>query len=194
MRYYSLFAIAALVSSALATPIDSEKRQGGGASGFYETIENGVVVKHYWTTAFGSAPTPSAQKQQNAAKTVTVIAGQTQAPTNSVPTPTPSASNSNSNNDNNSSAPASGSYQDRMLQAHAVHRANHSADALIWDASLADSAQQVAQTCNFSHQMDVGGSELNRHQAGVSANNEQSTTARTSLREAGSMRLTVKSR
>ncbi|EKG11196.1 Allergen V5/Tpx-1-related protein [Macrophomina phaseolina MS6] len=43
------------------------------------------------------------------------------------------------------------------LIAHNRHRQNHSAPAIHWDHDLFNSASIVAQSCNFSHQMDVGG-------------------------------------
>lgn len=51
--------------------------------------------------------------------------------------------------------PAAGDYQSKILYHHNIHRANHSADALSWDPTLASYAQQVAASCNFVHNTSV---------------------------------------
>lgn len=52
-------------------------------------------------------------------------------------------------------APAAGDYQSTVLYHHNIHRANHSADALSWDPTLASYAQQVAARCTFEHDTSV---------------------------------------
>ncbi|KAH7126271.1 CAP domain-containing protein [Dactylonectria estremocensis] len=47
-------------------------------------------------------------------------------------------------------------YQTVMLNYHNIHRANHSVDALEWDATYASYAQTIANTCVFAHDMDQG--------------------------------------
>ena len=47
-------------------------------------------------------------------------------------------------------APA-GSAQEASLNAHNIHRTNHSAPAVTWDSNLASYAQQLANTCNYGH-------------------------------------------
>ncbi|KXS93666.1 hypothetical protein AC578_9358 [Pseudocercospora eumusae] len=44
-------------------------------------------------------------------------------------------------------------YQDRVLKHHNYHRKNHLAEPLVWDQSLAYTAQLVAQTCVYQHNM-----------------------------------------
>ncbi|KAF7188083.1 putative pathogenesis-related protein [Pseudocercospora fuligena] len=44
-------------------------------------------------------------------------------------------------------------YQDRVLKHHNYHRQNHLATALVWDQALAYTAQLVAQTCVYQHNM-----------------------------------------
>ncbi|KAF2858554.1 PR-1-like protein [Piedraia hortae CBS 480.64] len=55
--------------------------------------------------------------------------------------------------------PAPGTYEAKVLEAHNVHRANHSAPDICWDAGLAATAQKIADTCKYEHntQMDGGG-------------------------------------
>ncbi|KEZ39409.1 Uncharacterized protein SAPIO_CDS10118 [Scedosporium apiospermum] len=53
-------------------------------------------------------------------------------------------------------APA-GSAQEASLNAHNVHRSNHSAPAVTWDSNLASYAQQLANTCNYGHDTKIGG-------------------------------------
>ena len=42
-------------------------------------------------------------------------------------------------------------YQNMVLFHHNIHRANHSADALTWNQTLADSAYVLASGCVFRH-------------------------------------------
>ena len=42
-------------------------------------------------------------------------------------------------------------YENMVLFHHNVHRANHSADALTWNQTLADSAYALAELCVFQH-------------------------------------------
>ena len=42
-------------------------------------------------------------------------------------------------------------YQNMVLFHHNIHRANHSADALTWNQTLADSAYALASGCVFKH-------------------------------------------
>lgn len=42
-------------------------------------------------------------------------------------------------------------YENMVLFHHNVHRANHSADALTWNQTLADSAYALAELCEFRH-------------------------------------------
>ncbi|CAK1361800.1 hypothetical protein CB0940_02871 [Cercospora beticola] len=57
------------------------------------------------------------------------------------------------------SGPASGSYADICLHHHNIHRANHSAPALVWSDELAATAKKIADTCVYEHntEMDGGG-------------------------------------
>jgi hypothetical protein len=60
-------------------------------------------------------------------------------------------------------APSSGSYSDpgddfvgNCLYQHNIHRHNHSAPDVTWSESLASAAQQLANTCNYGHDTDIG--------------------------------------
>lgn len=48
-------------------------------------------------------------------------------------------------------APASGSYADIAVYHHNLHRTNHTAPAIAWDADLAKSAADIAATCVYAH-------------------------------------------
>jgi uncharacterized protein YkwD len=54
------------------------------------------------------------------------------------------------------SSPSVGNYADAMLEHHNIHRANHSAPALQWDAELAQYADNIAKGCQFEHDMEQG--------------------------------------
>lgn len=63
-------------------------------------------------------------------------------------------------------------YNDIVVVHHNVHRANHSAPDVQWDAALAATAQKIAAGCVYAHdtEMDGGGYGQNIA-AGVEANN-----------------------
>ncbi|KAK0105100.1 hypothetical protein ONS96_004503 [Cadophora gregata f. sp. sojae] len=48
-------------------------------------------------------------------------------------------------------------YQSSALFHHNKHRANHTADALVWDTTLAGYADKIAKSCVFAHDMTQGG-------------------------------------
>ncbi|KAI5240763.1 hypothetical protein E4T43_05846 [Aureobasidium subglaciale] len=63
-------------------------------------------------------------------------------------------------------------YQQRVVDHHNVHRSNHSAPALAWDAALASTAAKIAATCVYAHSMNVDGGGYGQNiAAGVEANN-----------------------
>ncbi|KAF2097607.1 PR-1-like protein [Rhizodiscina lignyota] len=49
------------------------------------------------------------------------------------------------------------SYSEIVVMHHNIHRANHSADNMEWDQSLADTALAIAQSCNYAHNVDMNG-------------------------------------
>ncbi|KAL1305242.1 hypothetical protein AAFC00_002157 [Neodothiora populina] len=48
-------------------------------------------------------------------------------------------------------------YQQRVLVHHNVHRANHSASALTWSSSLANTAAKIANSCVYAHDVNTDG-------------------------------------
>lgn len=90
--------------------------------------------------------TPS-QEAPAVVETTEAAAPTTAAPTTAAPTTAAPAT----------SSPASGDYQSAVLFHHNVHRTNHSAPALTYDATLAGYALQVAKTCVFKHDTTPGG-------------------------------------
>ena len=82
------------------------------------------------------------------------------------PTPPSKSSSKKPQPPKSSSKPqpsANAGYQGEVLQCHNVHRANHSAPALTWSSSLAATAQQIAETCNYGHSMGVGGAHYGQN-------------------------------
>lgn len=57
------------------------------------------------------------------------------------------------------SAPAQdlSGYAAPILQQHNIHRANHSAPALVWDDNLASIANEIASSCVYAHNTAAGG-------------------------------------
>lgn len=64
------------------------------------------------------------------------------ATTSAAPPPSPSSGNS-------------GSYADKMVQIHNECRSKHSSPDLKWDQNLAITAEKIAKSCKFAHQMYV---------------------------------------
>jgi uncharacterized protein YkwD len=70
------------------------------------------------------------------------------------------------------SVTSSSTYQETVLAHHNVHRANHSASALVWDSELESAAAEVAASCNYAHNVTAGGGGYGQNiAAGVPASN-----------------------
>ncbi len=52
-------------------------------------------------------------------------------------------------------APAGDNFQSNVLYYHNIHRANHSADPLQWNETLASAAQELAARCVMKHDTQV---------------------------------------
>ncbi|KAJ9656263.1 hypothetical protein H2201_008595 [Coniosporium apollinis] len=72
-------------------------------------------------------------------------------------------------------APSTGrptGYADLVLRHHNVHRANHSAPALVWNETLASIARDIGNTCLYKHNTTAGGGGYGQNiAAGVQENN-----------------------
>ncbi len=164
---------AAFAVSALAVPYQKEKR-----ALVVETDINVVYVTDYTTTTVqGAAPTDNTTPQAKQAwgwphrhhhhhgqggqpPAVPTTTSEAPAPTStwsSQPTSQQSqpASPSGGGGSPASSAPApSGtSYQDITLLHHNKHRTNGSAAPLQWDSDLESSAQTIADSCIYAHNL-----------------------------------------
>ncbi|KAK3672875.1 hypothetical protein LTR78_007228 [Recurvomyces mirabilis] len=120
-------------------------------------ITTSVAVASTFSTSTVPAPAPpsSTPPTSSAAPTSTYVAPSSQAPAST------SAPASSSQAPASSAAPSSTtsgdltSYSGVAVAHHNLHRANHSADPLEWDAGLASTAQTIADTCVYAHSMDV---------------------------------------
>ena len=55
---------------------------------------------------------------------------------------------------------------------HNIHRANHSANAVTWDAGLASTAATIAASCNYAHNVNQDGGGYGQNiAAGIQASN-----------------------
>lgn len=54
------------------------------------------------------------------------------------------------------SSPGEEDMQGNAIYWHNAHRANNSAPAVSWDSEIADAAQMLAATCEFTHNTDLG--------------------------------------
>ncbi|KID87674.1 putative effector 14 [Metarhizium guizhouense ARSEF 977] len=85
------------------------------------------------------------------------------ATTSAAPPPSPSSGNS-------------GSYADKMVQIHNECRSKHSSPDLKWDQNLAISAEKIAKSCKFAHQMDVDGGGYGQNIAAASSDKNSNPT------------------
>ncbi|KAI9726103.1 MAG: hypothetical protein M1834_009419 [Cirrosporium novae-zelandiae] len=53
--------------------------------------------------------------------------------------------------------PPDGTYKNTVLVHHNVHRANHSANDVVWNTTLVNYAKKLANTCMFEHNTSYGG-------------------------------------
>ncbi|EED14813.1 SCP-like extracellular protein, putative [Talaromyces stipitatus ATCC 10500] len=78
------------------------------------------------------------------------------------PAPTPVEPSTTSTSTSASTSPsvapssAGSSYQSLILNSHNIHRSNHSAPALTWNETLAESALKLANTCDYHHDTSLG--------------------------------------
>jgi len=89
-------------------------------------------------------------------------------PTIATPTPTPTPEPQPAATSTTAAAPApatTGSYDSpngdvyaqRVIDHHNVHRANNSACDVTWDGNLASIALEIANSCNYAHNVQAGG-------------------------------------
>lgn len=62
-----------------------------------------------------------------------------------------------SNPSNPAPTSVSSDYQQGILDAHNIHRANHSVSGLAWDDRMASIAAQIAASCVYAHDTSTGG-------------------------------------
>lgn len=94
----------------------------------------------------------------------------TSTPRTIIPVTSRSSSASFSDDGVLTSVPAT--YAQKVLLSHNVHRANHSASALVWSDHLALSARKIAISCVYAHNTAVDGGGYGQNiAAGISADN-----------------------
>lgn len=164
----SLFLGALCVFGAVASPIDKRVvivtdtvvddvvvTVTGGPATTSSSISTAAPV--VYTTAVVVEDAGPAEVNNVAAPSTSSSISTTQptvAPTTSVaPTTTSAVQTSSSTSE---TASGSAAYQTMILNAHNIHRANHSASDLTWNETLAESALALANTCNYGHNEDLG--------------------------------------
>ncbi|CZT20042.1 uncharacterized protein RCC_05899 [Ramularia collo-cygni] len=173
----SAFAIAAFAAGAIAVPFADNKRD-------LEYVNEVAYVTNVVTvTAYGPAPTEPATKAPHyghqSSKAVshapvnTVPAYQAPKPVYSAPAPVysaPAPAPVSSSPSSDGGAPSG--YNDAVVMAHNLHRANHSAPAVAWDKDLYDCAKTVAESCDYKHDVTAGGGGYGQNiAAGVAQEN-----------------------
>lgn len=159
----SIFVAATSAVLAMAGPV--EKR----------AMETEVVVEYYTVTVTGNppAPTPSnvkarphtphqdppAQEPKPTAPVIIVTVTpehEQPKPTSSPATSSPAPSHDTPSKGSSSSrAIEDQDFQDVTLYHHNVHRSNHSSPEITWDQTLAQYAENTANSCHFAHDMYV---------------------------------------
>lgn len=79
--------------------------------------------------------------------------------TSEAPVPAPSSSSSTAPAAQPSSDTSAGlsSYAQPIIDQHNLHRRNHSAVDIAWNQTLANIAQQIAESCDYKHNTQAGG-------------------------------------
>jgi hypothetical protein len=95
-----------------------------------------------------TSPVPAPESQ---APAPSAPAAEPSTPPAETPTPSPAQPSAAPSAAPPASPPASGSYSDLVVYNHNVHRTNHSAPAMAWNQSLADTALKIAQSCIYAH-------------------------------------------
>ncbi|KAK7433212.1 hypothetical protein QQZ08_000147 [Neonectria magnoliae] len=114
-----------------------------------------VAVTTVWVDAYDEPAAPSSKKTTQKASTtkVAVVSTTVEEP---VEETTAAAETKTETGTSSGSLSLDENYKTVMLNYHNLHRANHSVDALTWDATLAQYAENSAKTCVFEHDMDQG--------------------------------------
>lgn len=105
-----------------------------------------------------SIPTTSQAVVSTTLSTSTITPSTTSQSTEAPPPP-PSSSSSSAPATQPSSGTSAGlsDYAGPIIEQHNLHRGNHSAPDIAWNQTLADIAQQIAQSCEYKHNTQAGG-------------------------------------
>jgi len=156
----SFFAIALFAASAVASPIQKVRN--------IKTDIVYVTQTFYVTAGAGYRNHKHTRVQTQTPPPVVVVTEVPQpAPAPEAPAPEPEAPPAPAPAPSVDAAPGPSSapstyvpgddYISRAVNAHNVHRANHSAPAVTWDTELASIAAQIASSCKFEHDTSTGG-------------------------------------
>ncbi|KAH0600143.1 hypothetical protein MHUMG1_01139 [Metarhizium humberi] len=119
------------------------------------------------TSIFSPPPKPTViePKPEVSTPPATTSAAPTPPPatTSAAPPPSPSSGNS-------------GSYADKMVQIHNECRSKHSSPDVTWDPNLAITAEKIAKSCKFAHQMGVDGGSYGQNIAAASSDQNSNPT------------------
>lgn len=143
----TLIGLALFGALAMASPVQHDKRYVV-TEVVWETQTVTVTAKKGWGSwGRPGRPTQAPSSSQPSLITTPIATPQPAAPSSSSAAPSSTLSSSGSVS----------SYADPILLQHNLHRANHSAGDLRWDAGLADIARQIAESCHYAHDTKTGG-------------------------------------
>lgn len=185
----TVYATASAVVDAASTSTDASSTDAA-TSASLKTYTNKWGV-HTWTWFHRSTAATStlatselASSTPVAASTsvLTVVSSPTStyvAPTSAAPVPTTPATSaapapttqttlqtSTTPAASSTTAAAASSYSDIALMHHNIHRSNHSSVPAVWNSTLASIAQEIALSCNYSHNTQAGGGGYGQNIAG----------------------------
>lgn len=139
------------------------------------TRNRGYWTRRPWKSTTTSVAAPAPEQPTSEQPTFVTVPTTTEAPatsevpatseapvtsetsaTSAAPAPTeaPAPSEAPVTSEAAAPAPTSGrptGYADLVLRHHNVHRANHSAPALVWDENLAAIAREIGSSCEYKH-------------------------------------------
>ena len=128
----------------------SETSVSGVGSHLTTFVTHKVSTSTKMSRATSSTSTSSATYVANSASTP-VPSGTEALPSSSLSSKPKTSTGARPSVSKISGYPYGGSYPNKVLYTHNVHRANHSAPNLGWDQKLADAAHTWALTCQFRH-------------------------------------------
>lgn len=161
--------VVTVTAGQLPTQVVSKFHYGHGGNSHSTTVIEQVSTEAKSTY---QAPPPSSTPEPSTSTSVYIAPkpSTTEAPSSTYVAPTTSSAPAYTSSAAASAAPTS--YQDICVEHHNIHRRNHTVPDVEWSDDLASTAQQIAESCKYAHNTEVGGGGYGQNiAAGVEATN-----------------------